>query len=78
VGVEKIYLANRGSMTLPLEMDITYTDGSTERVKLPVEMWNLGTRFAYRTQGGKTVQRVVVDPRRALPDVDRSNNERSR
>jgi hypothetical protein len=65
-------------MTLPLEMDITYADGSTERVKLPVEMWNLGTRFAYRTQGGKTVRRVVVDPRRVLPDVDRSNNERAR
>jgi peptidase M1-like protein len=78
IGADKIYLANRGSMTLPLEMDITYADGSTERVKLPVEMWNLGTRFAYRPQGGKTVRKVVVDPRRALPDVDRGNNERSR
>jgi hypothetical protein len=78
VGTEKIYLSNRGSMTLPLEMDITYADGSTERVKLPVEMWNLGTRFGYRTRLGKEVRRVVVDPRRALPDVDRSNNERSR
>jgi hypothetical protein len=78
VGTDKIYLANRGSMTLPLEMDITYADGSTERVKLPVEMWNLGTRFAYRPQGGKAVRKVVVDPRRVLPDVDRSNNERGR
>jgi peptidase M1-like protein len=76
VGAEKIYLANRGSMTLPLEMDIAYTDGSTERVRLPVEMWNQGTRFAYRTPTKKTVRRVVVDPRRALPDVDRTNNER--
>ena len=77
-GVEKIFLVNRGTMTLPLEMDVAYSDGSTERVRLPVEMWNLGPRFAYRVREGKSVQRVLIDPRRALPDVDRKNNERSR
>ena len=77
-GAEKIFLANRGTMTLPLEMDVTYSDGSTERIRLPVEMWNLGPRFAHRVPEGKSVRRVLVDPRRALPDVDRANNERSR
>ncbi|HET6796436.1 MAG TPA: M1 family metallopeptidase [Gemmatimonadales bacterium] len=78
VGAEKVFLSNRGSMTLPLEMEINYTDGSKERVRLPVEMWNLGSRFGYRLKEGKAVRKVVVDPRRVLPDVDRSNNERSR
>jgi peptidase M1-like protein len=78
VGAGKVFLSNRGTMTLPLEMDIGYSDGSTERVRLPVEMWNLGPRFGYRVKDGRTVRRVVVDPRRALPDVDRRNNERSR
>ena len=78
IGAEKIFLANRGTMTLPLEMELTYGDGSTERVKLPVEMWNLGPAFAYRIREGKSVKKVVVDPRKVLPDVDRSNNERSR
>jgi peptidase M1-like protein len=75
---EKVFLSNRGSMTLPLEMDVTYADGSTERIRLPVEMWNLGPHFGYRLREGKTPRRVVVDPRRVLPDVDRSNNVRSR
>jgi hypothetical protein len=74
----KIYLSNRGTMTLPLEMEIEYGDGSPERVRLPVEMWNLGPRFAYRIKEGRTVRRVVVDPRQALPDVDRGNNQTSR
>jgi hypothetical protein len=78
IGTEKIFLANRGTMTLPLEMDLIYQDDSTERIRLPVEMWNQGPRFAYRVRGGKPVKRVVVDPRQALPDVDRSNNQRSR
>ncbi len=71
---QKVYLSNRGSMTLPLEMDLAYADGSTERVKLPVEMWNLGPSFAYRVRSAKPVRKVTVDPRHALPDVDRSNN----
>jgi Peptidase family M1 domain len=73
-GQQKVYLSNRGSMTLPLEMDLTYDDGSTERVTLPVEMWNLGPRFAYRVRSAKPVRKVTVDPRQALPDTDRSNN----
>lgn len=72
--VQKVYLSNRGSMTLPLEMDLTYDDGSTERVALPVEMWNLGPRFAYRVRSASPVRKVTVDPRHALPDTDRSNN----
>jgi aminopeptidase N len=73
-GVQKVYLSNRGSMTLPLEMDLIYDDGSTEAVALPVEMWNLGPRFAYRVRSAKPVRKVTVDPRHALPDTDRSNN----
>jgi aminopeptidase N len=78
IGTDRVYLANRGTMTLPLEMELVYQDDSTERVRLPVEMWNQGPRFGYRIRGGKAVKRVVVDPRQALPDVDRSNNERTR
>jgi hypothetical protein len=75
---EKVFLSNRGTMTLPLELELTYEDSSTDRVRLPVEMWNLGPRFAYRVKSGKPVKRVVVDPREALPDVNRSNNTWSR
>jgi hypothetical protein len=75
---EKVYLSNRGSMMLPLEMDLTFTDGSTERVRLPVEMWNQRSRFAYRLRSAKDVRRVVIDPRRVFPDVDRANNTRER
>ena len=71
---QKVFLSNRGTMTLPLEMELTYADGTTERVRLPVEMWNLGPAFAYRVRGGKQVTGVVVDPRGVLPDTDRANN----
>jgi hypothetical protein len=78
VAGEKIHLSNRGTMTLPLEMDVHYGDGARERIGLPVEMWNLGPRFAYRVKPGRSVSGVTVDPRQALPDVDRSNNRQPR
>jgi len=73
-GPTVIHLSNRGSMVMPAELAITFTDGSQSTVKLPVEMWNLGSRFDYRTAEPKAVRRVEVDPRKALPDVDRRNN----
>jgi hypothetical protein len=78
IGSDKVFLSNRGTMTLPLEMELVHPDSSTERIQLPVEMWNLGPRFAYQIPTGKEVRRVVVDPRQMLPDVDRSNNVKER
>jgi hypothetical protein len=73
-GHATVTLENRGAMIMPAELRLTYDDGSTESVKLPVEMWNLGSRFVYRVQNRKRVQRVEVDPRSVMPDMDRSNN----
>ena len=73
-GTAVIHLENRGTMVMPAELAITFADGSRSTVRLPVEMWNLGQRFDYRVPAAKRVQRVEVDPRRALPDVDRTNN----
>jgi hypothetical protein len=65
-------------MTMPAELELTYADGSSERVRLPVEMWNLGPGFGYRVRGERRVVRAELDPRRVLPDIDRSNNRRPR
>jgi hypothetical protein len=73
-GGSAIYLSNRGTMIMPAEIALAFSDGSRSTVKLPVEMWNLGPTFVYRTGMGKTVTRVEVDPRHALPDIERANN----
>ncbi len=77
-GTTSVYLRNRGTMVMPAELSITFDDGSATTVKLPVEMWNLGDRFTYRVPGSKSIRAVELDPRRALPDVDRSNNRWAR
>jgi hypothetical protein len=69
-----VHLSNRGQMLMPAELRLTYADGTTETVKLPVDMWNLSSRFTYRVPGTRRVTRAEVDPRNVYPDIDRSNN----
>jgi hypothetical protein len=69
-----VFLSNRGTMILPAELRITYDDGASETVRLPVEMWNLGPHFSYHVPSARHVSRVVVDPRSVLPDLHRANN----
>ena len=69
-----IVVESRGTMVMPAELEITFADGASRVVKLPVEMWNLGSVFEYHLADRRQVRRVVVDPRQALPDVARGNN----
>ena len=73
-GSSVIHLSNRGTMVMPAELAIVFDDGTRATTKLPVEMWNLGSRFGYRVAERKRVRSVEVDPRKALPDIDRANN----
>ena len=73
-GVTEVRLASLGTMIMPAELRLTFVDGTTDVVTLPIEMWNLGPRFTYRVRGQPAIQRAELDPRRALPDVDRANN----
>jgi hypothetical protein len=73
-GITTVYLHNRGTMVMPAELLLTFEDGTMSTVKLPVEMWNLGDRFTYRVMGSKLVRAIEIDPRHALPDIDRANN----
>jgi hypothetical protein len=73
-GRASVVIANRGTMVMPAELRVTFDDGTTEVTRLPVEMWNLGSRFTYRLTTAKRVRRAEVDPRHVLPDVDRAND----
>jgi aminopeptidase N len=69
-----LYLSNRGQMVLPVTVELRYDDGTTETRNLPVELWDLGSRFTYRMVTTKKLAGVVIDPRRFYPDIDRDNN----
>ncbi len=73
-GSARVWLRSAGTMIMPAELALTFEDGTTATVKLPVEMWDQGQRFTCRVPGTRHVRRAEVDPRHALPDIDRTNN----
>ncbi|HEY2807140.1 MAG TPA: M1 family aminopeptidase [Gemmatimonadales bacterium] len=71
----RIVLANRREMLMPAEVKLTFSDGTSETRRIPIEMWNYGRRFTLTiATAGKRVTAVEIDPRHAYPDTDRSNN----
>ena len=69
-----IILSNKGDMPMPVTMKIGYDDGTSETVKLPVEIWERGSTWNYLLDTDKTVKSVELDPDKIVPDVNFSND----
>ncbi len=71
----RVQIDNVGGLVLPVQMALTYDDGSTERVNLPVEIWkNNEVSFTKGIFTDKAVVKVELDPDEVLADIDRENN----
>jgi len=72
----QVTISNHGQLVLPATVEARLEDGTTVRVKLPVETWMTRATTVWTVPGGKAVASVVIDPDRVLPDSDRTNNEK--
>jgi hypothetical protein len=64
-----------GLAPMPVRLAITRQDGETVRHEIPVDTWLTGARTTTLTlPAGSPVVRVEIDPERAFPDIDRTNN----
>lgn len=63
-------------LPMPVTVEIKEDNGTSKRVKLPVEIWQNGSlwRFRYPIKPGNKVASVDVDPDKALPDANTLNN----
>ena len=72
----RIGVKNDGGLVMPLEMEVTYEDGTTDRYDLPVDVWrNNELEFVKGFFSDKKVVKVVIDPDLAYADIDRTDNE---
>ncbi len=87
VNTKQITLKRIGKMPMPIDLNITYIDGSNESFYIPLRMM-LGTKpttatlindwswtnpnYTFTTK--KVIQSVQIDPLEIMADVDRSNN----
>jgi hypothetical protein len=72
----QVVFANNARGVLPIRARFTFSDGSTQDLQYPAEVWSLNsTRYARQFAfEGKTLTRIEIDPEQRLVDFDRSNN----
>jgi Peptidase family M1 domain len=69
-----VVVSNRRPLVLPATLEVTYTDGSKERIRIPVEAWLSKISATYTFHANKRATAVTIDPDHVLPDDDRTNN----
>jgi len=69
-----VFLSSLGALPMPADLRLGYANGTTEDVRLPVEIWFQGSRFAYERRVPADVTKAEIDPGQNLPDVRRGNN----
>lgn len=71
-----VTLRNVGGLPTPVPMDITYDDGTTERVELPVHIWRLVQNGEVKQLFADTraIVSVRLDPDNLTVDADLANN----
>jgi hypothetical protein len=70
----EVTVANLDKLVMPSTLEVVYTDGSKQDVRVPVETWMQHRSYVIRVEGNKPVKSATIDPQHVIPDVDRSNN----
>lgn len=84
---ETIVLERKGTMPMPIDLLVTYEDGSTANFTIPLKMmyghkptsavvldsWSW-VNPVYTFKADKNVKDVQIDPKNLMADVDRTNN----
>ncbi|MDY0780615.1 M1 family metallopeptidase [Tenacibaculum sp. IB213877] len=89
VNDKEITLERIGAMPMPIDLEVTYTDGSKEQFNIPLEMMRECKQtkattlkdwgWAYPTYtfaAAKSVQSVQIDPSGLMADVNLENNKK--
>lgn len=69
-----ITIVNKEKIAMPVDLLITQTNGKTENLHLPVEIWQRGGSWTFKYPSDSKIQSIIIDPDHQLPDIDRNNN----
>lgn len=74
-GKATIAIEDLGKVPMPVDLTITFEDGSQTETRIGVEEWLMGKRSTSITiKAPSPVSRVVIDADHYFPDVNRENN----
>lgn len=69
-----ITIENLQKMAMPVILEIKTVSGKTDRVKLPVEIWERNSTWSFKYPSTEAIQSVTYDPDNVFPDINPDNN----
>ncbi len=73
--VVRVTVGQNKGLVFPTTVEVTFADGSTERVAVPVEAFARTDAFTVSVAAdGRQVASATLDPDHLLPDIDRDND----
>lgn len=69
-----ITVSNLKKMPMPVIVQVTEADGQIHRFQLPVQIWQSKATVTFPLNTTHVIKKIVLDPDKQLPDVDRENN----
>jgi len=69
-----ITLENKQGLVMPVTLTIKQANGSSETIKLPVEIWRMSGTYRFYYPSKVKIESVIVDPGKMFPDVNDENN----
>jgi len=69
-----ITIDNLQKMAMPVILEIKTVSGKTDRVKLPVEIWERNSSWSFKYPSTEEIQSVTYDPDNVFPDINPDNN----
>jgi peptidase M1-like protein len=73
-GGTSVTLTSKGGLVMPATLQVDYADGSTRRIRIPVETWMGGPQAVIEVAGPAKIIAATIDPDHVLPDIDRADN----
>jgi Peptidase family M1 domain len=73
-GGTQVTVVNLGDAVMPVELELGFEDGTSEQVKLPVEIWYAGNRYLHQIPPGKVLVGARVNPDGTLLDAVPAND----
>jgi hypothetical protein len=69
-----ITIDNLDKMAMPVILEVKTKSGKTDRVKLPVEIWERNVSWTFKYPSTEEIESVTYDPDKSLPDFNPVNN----
>lgn len=69
-----ITIDNLQKMAMPVIVEIKTVSGKTDRVTLPVEIWERNSTWTFKYPSTEAIQSVTYDPDKVFPDINPDNN----